>query len=415
MSGWLSPYRVIDLTDARGLLAGQMLGKLGADVIQVEPPGGSPARRVAPIDADGRSLYWSAFAAWKRGITLDIAAARGRELLHSLLGTADVLIDSADPGCLERLGLGREAIAARHPRLVHVSVTAFGSEGPKQDWAASDITLWAAGGPLFPHRDHEGPPLRISAPQAWLHGAADAASGATMALFARLRTGRGQHVDISVQEAVTPTTLSSITAAAVGHDGFNLFPPPARSPPGPDGRPQPRGPKWPVKDGLVELGIGGGPGGPRTNLLFAWMKEEGALPDRFADWDWTAIMPRIASGEITQADLDAAREAIAAFLSPRTKAELEREAVARRLLLAPVNTVADLLESDQLASRGYFVEVEEAGARRILPGAFAKGPKDMFAPPRGAPAIGEHNEAVFGDLLGLSAGEIAALRAEGVI
>ncbi|MDB5480083.1 MAG: subunit of succinyl-CoA:benzylsuccinate CoA-transferase [Caulobacteraceae bacterium] len=398
MTGWLSPYRVIDLTDERGLLAGQMLAKLGADVIQVEPPGGSTARRVGPFDAEGRSLYWSAYAAGKRGVTLDVETLEGRARLLDLLAGADILIESAEPGRMAAMGLDFASLARAFPRLICVSVTPFGSDGPKRDWAASELTLWAAGGPLFPHRDVEGPPLRISAPQAWLHGAADAAAGALIALFARHKTGRGQSVDISVQQSVTPATLSFIAAAAVGHDGYTLVPRPVRPPGPPDGEPPLRGPKWRVADGLVELTLGGGPFGARSNVLFAWMKEEEALPGRFESWDWTTIPLRPAAGDPIEAQIAAARDAVAAFLAPRTKAGLEREAVMRGLLLAPVNTMADLLASAHLKARDYFVTIDEGGAARTLPGRFARGPEGMFAEPRPAPLLGEHNDQVFGKL-----------------
>ena len=322
MTGWLSAYRVVDLTDERGLLAGQMLAKLGAEVIQVEPPGGSSARRVGPFDAEGRSLYWSAYAAGKRGVTLDIEAPEGRARLHGLLADADILIDCAEPGRMARLGLDHPSLTDAFPRLVCVSVTPFGSDGPKRDWANSDLTLWAAGGALFPHRDVEGPPLRISVPQAWLHGAADAAAAALIALCARQITGRGQRVDISVQQSVTPTTLSFIAAAAVGHDGYTLIPRSVRPPGQPDGELPLRGPKWRVADGLVELTLGGGPFGLRSNALFAWMRAQGALPGRFDGWDWTTIPLRPAPGDPLEPEIAAARDAVAAFLTSRTKADL---------------------------------------------------------------------------------------------
>jgi crotonobetainyl-CoA:carnitine CoA-transferase CaiB-like acyl-CoA transferase len=415
MTGWLSPYRVIDLADERGLLAGQMLAKLGAEVIQVEPPAGSTARRVAPLDDEGRSFHWSAYAAGKQGVTLDIDREDGREILHRLLATADFLIDSPPPCAPAARGLDHASLKARHPRLICVSITPFGAHGPKRDHAASELTLWAAGGALYPHRDVEGPPLRISAPQAWLHGAADAAAGALIAHFARLQSGRGQQVDISVQESVTPASMSFIAAAAVGHENYVLYPRPVQRSEDLGRAPAPRGPKWRVRDGLVELTVGGGPFGQRSNSLFAWMREEGALPERFAGWDWTTVPLGPLAGTPLEADVEAARDAIAAFLAPRAKADLEREAIARRLLLAPVNTMADLLGSVHLRARDYFVEVEEGGAPRILPGRFAHGPDGMFAQARPAPTLGQHNEAVFGGLLGLTAGEIAALRARGTI
>lgn len=416
MSGWLRGLRVIDLTDAGGLLAGRMLASLGADVIQVEPIGGAPARAEGPFDEQGRGLWWSAYAAGKRSLALDLDTDGGWRLLDALLEASDILLASGAPVDLMSQGLDPETLSARHPRLIIVTITPFGWSGPKADWPATDITLWAAGGALAPHRDSEGPPLRIASPQAWLHAAGDAASGAMIAHFARLKMGRGQHVDISVQQAVTPAALSLISAAAVGHENLVMFPrPPAR--PSVDGRPpEPRGPKWRVRDGWVELGVGGGPAGARSNLLFDWMRAEGALPEPLNAWDWTKVtLAAIAAGEIQEADLNAAREAIAAFLAPRGKAELEREAINRRLLLAPVKTAVDLLESEHHAARGFFVQVEETdGARRTLPGRFAQGPTDMFAPPAAAPSVGQHSAEILSEIAGLSPGQIEAAFAEGI-
>ena len=421
MSGWLEGYRALDLTDERGLLAGQMLGKLGVDVIQIEPPGGSSARRTPPLDDDGASFYWSAYAAWKRGITLDLEREEGRELLLRLIEAADFLIESERPGRLAQLGLGHDVLMARNPRLIHVSITPFGSDGPKREYADAELILWAAGGPLHPSRDAEGPPLRISVPQAYLHGAADAAAGALIAHFARLQTGRGQHVDISVQQSVTQATLGSHLAAAVGHADFSFLP-----------RPKPQsGPKvldlsgsgtrtrrskWIVRDGLVEMHLGMGPSaGGKTNNLFAWMREEGALPEAMHAWDWVALPSQLSSGARTEADLEAARDAVAAFLAPRAKADLQREALNRKFLMAPINDVGDLLTSEQLKARDVFVTVHEGDRTRTLPGPFAAGAPGMFAEPRAAPHVGQHNAAVFGDLLGLGFDDLAQLSQRGVI
>src|SRR5258708_22552356 len=185
MAGWLAPYRVIDLTDERGLLAGQMLAKLGADVIQVEPPGGSSGRAAPPLDDQGRSLYWSAYAAAKRGVTLDIERAPGREILERLVATADFLIENARPGAMAARGHSFEDLRRLNPKLIHVSITPFGPDGPKRDYEESDLVLWAAGGPPWPNAQIRGPPLRISVPQAWLHAAADAAGGGLMPPLAR--------------------------------------------------------------------------------------------------------------------------------------------------------------------------------------------------------------------------------------
>src|SRR4051812_18451618 len=117
--GFLDGYRVLDLTDERGLLAGRILADLGADVVQVEPVGGSTARSRAPHGPDSGSYSWDAYAANKRGIALDLGSAEGRRTLQDLAAAADVLIDSGNPAGLDELLAG-------HDRLVHVSTSPFG-------------------------------------------------------------------------------------------------------------------------------------------------------------------------------------------------------------------------------------------------------------------------------------------------
>ena len=192
----LAPYRVIDFTDERGVLAGQMLADLGADVIQVEPPSGSSGRRLAPFFRQAgsdpeRSIFWAAYTRGKRGVTCDLAAPRGRELAQRLIQSADFVFESSDVGAMAELGLGYEQVAEFAPEVVYASISAFGQTGPKSRYAASDLVIWAAGTPLLMTGDDDRRPVRISAPQAWAHAAADAAGGAMLAHFARLQTGAG--------------------------------------------------------------------------------------------------------------------------------------------------------------------------------------------------------------------------------
>jgi crotonobetainyl-CoA:carnitine CoA-transferase CaiB-like acyl-CoA transferase len=407
VAGFLSPYRVLDLTDHRGLLAGRMLGQLGADVVQVEPPGGSPARRVGPFTdapAPDNSLYWSAYASAKRGLALDLGTPPGRDLLLRLAASADFLIESETPGVMAARGLGHGELIAANPALVHVSITAFGSTGPKANWAASEITLWAAGGALWPCRDGDSPPLRFSAPQAWLHAAGDAAGAAMMAHFARLQTGRGQHVDISAQISVAEATLSLVLADAVGD---------------PRGRPPPEGPvlpprgasSWATLDGRVEMAIGmGGAGGGSSNALWAWMREEGEAAAPYDAWDWVKVLARVQAGELTPADFLGAREAIAAFFARRPTAVLVEQALKRRILLTEIQTAATLASNAHFEGRGSVVDVDEGGAARRLPHAWAKT-GGAFAPLRPAPRIGEHSVEILRDWLGLDPREAAALAA----
>ena len=141
----LSPYRVLDLTDQRGLLCGKILADLGADVVQVEPPSGSPARKLGPFYQDQaepeKSLYWWSYAANKRGITLDLETGKGKELLLRLASTAHFVIESADLGYMDGLGLGYDRLAEVNPSLVMVSITPSARTAPTP--TTTHRTLWA--------------------------------------------------------------------------------------------------------------------------------------------------------------------------------------------------------------------------------------------------------------------------------
>src|SRR4030095_2050762 len=131
----LSPYRVLDLTTERGMFCGQLLGDLGADVIMIEPPGGSPARRLGPFYCDvahpDRSLVWWALNRNKRSITLDITSSDGQVILRRLVTGAHFLIESDTPGALAAYGLGSDNLATLNPALVYVSITTFCQDGTK--------------------------------------------------------------------------------------------------------------------------------------------------------------------------------------------------------------------------------------------------------------------------------------------
>ena len=207
----LAGLRVLDLSDERGMLCGQILADLGADVIQIEPPGGSPARRLGPFYKDERdpegSLHFWAYARGKRGAVLDLDTEPGRDALRTLVRGADFLIESETPGRMREWGLDFDALARENPALVYVSISAFGQDGPKARYAATDLVVMASAGPLFLTGDPDRAPVRVSEPQAFLHAAAEGAVAALVAHVERERSGLGQHVDVSAQQAVTLATL----------------------------------------------------------------------------------------------------------------------------------------------------------------------------------------------------------------
>jgi crotonobetainyl-CoA:carnitine CoA-transferase CaiB-like acyl-CoA transferase len=166
MAGMLAPYRVLDLTDEGGQLAGFLFAQLGAEVVLVEGPSGSPAR--------GGPEWWDAYARGKRSVALDLDADAGREALRRLVAGADVLLESAGPGELAARGLGPDALLALNPRLVVASITPFGGDGPHAAYAATDLVVQAAGGQMAISGDEDRAPVRISLPQAMMNASIEA-------------------------------------------------------------------------------------------------------------------------------------------------------------------------------------------------------------------------------------------------
>lgn len=348
----LGHVRVLDLADAGGLLTGQILADLGADVVQVVPD----ADRV--VDD-----FHRAYLRGKRLLELDLESAEAAIRLDALLAGADVLIETLSNGVAARLGLDRVRVAARHPHVIHVSITPFGREGPKRDWAATDLTLAAASGFLFVSGAAGETPVRIAVPQAHAHAGADAAVATLIALRAQAATGRGQHIDVSAQQSFTLALLGRGLDGAVGQPRAERT-----SGSGVVGAVRVRN-IYPVRDGFVVMSPGiVPPVAAFMRRLMSWVAESGLCDQALVDWDWASVAVRMVGGAIDQAQWQRVDDAIGALLAPLTKLEIMQQAVSRKLLLAPVLHVGELLDSPQLAARGYVAR----GADGAHLGPFAK-------------------------------------------
>ncbi|MGH7987249.1 MAG: CaiB/BaiF CoA transferase family protein [Candidatus Binataceae bacterium] len=412
----LSPYRVLDFTDERGALCGQILGDLGADVIKIEPPGGSPERRLGPFLHDqphpDRSLSFWAYNRNKRSLTLNLNVAAGREIFERLLDRADFLIESCRPGVMRVMGLSYHDLESRHPGLIHVSITPFGQDGPKADYAATDITIMAAGGPLMLYGDDDRAPTRLSLPQAWLHASADGAVGAMIALHERALSGRGQHVDVSAQQSVALATQFGILATAIEATPF------ARIAGGIKYGPLRVPLVWRVKDGFVTMAVLFGQGlGPFTAKLMRYVYDEGGCDAALRDEDWIGFGDKVMSGAEPVAKFDHLNSVIREFIASRTKAELFADAVKHGLLLAPVTTIDEVVVSPQFAAREYWrmVEHPELGASFRYPGPFARFGTTPIQYRRRPPTVGEHNHEILAGELHIGEGEVSSLKRRGVI
>ncbi|MYD28157.1 MAG: CoA transferase [Dehalococcoidia bacterium] len=384
----LGPYRVLDLSDERGLLCGYILADLGADVILVEPPGGSPARKTPPLLGGApegeQSLYWAAYARNRRSIELDLDSPEGQADLRRLVASADVLIESDEPGAMAARGLGYDDLAEVNPALVYVSITPFGQDGPKASYLATDLVVAAASGTMHIAGYPDAAPVRVTAPQAWHHGSGEAAGAALIALAERARSGRGQHVDVSAQQALNlgafgqlvnvtagaPETVRVAGGAIVGPVTLRLI--------------------WEAKDGYVSLTFFfGNAVGPFTRRLMEWICEEGACDEATRDKDWIAYAALLQQGEEPYSEFDRIIGVVEAFLRTKTKAELMMEAQRRRLLILPVATLPEVLENPQLEARGYWRSLPVAGREARHPGTSVRlsawpSPDDRPAPRSGA-------------------------------
>jgi len=412
--GNLDGYRILDLTTEPGFLAGKLLGDLGADVIKIEPPGGDPARRRPPFVGDladpERSVLWLALNTSKRGVTLALDRPRGRELFGELCRTADAVIESAGPAhpdALPQRGLSFDHLHAINPRLVLCSLSPFGQTGPYHRYRASDLTAVATGGNLYPTGNPDRAPVRCALPVSYYHAGIEAAVAVVFALWGRETTGQGQHVDVSMQEAmVMPNMTTPAQFPLTGSKGN-------RTGGGFRGGQAVFRELWPCKDGYVSFALRGGPARiPGIVALVRYMDEHGMAPAHLTARDWTQYN----HNSISQAEVDEIEAALAAFFRTQTMAELFAAACARNLLLAPANTARQTVASEQLVAREFFVEIDHPhlGVRLTYPGGFARSNRSRIGVRRPAPRLGEHNGEVYTPL-GLDAAQLAELGAAGVV
>ena len=210
--GALDGIKIIELSSDGTAFAGKLLADMGADVIVVEPPGGSAQRRYGPFldDVVGpeRSLHWWHYNTSKRSVVLDLNDEIGQDQFRSLVAEAGVVLEGEAPGRLEALGIDYEELRAGRPDLVHCSITPFGRTGPRCDEQMTDLTMLAGGGPVWScgYDDHEIPPVRGGGNQGYQTGGVWAVISMLAAVLHRQRTDVGQHIDVSNHAAVNVTT-----------------------------------------------------------------------------------------------------------------------------------------------------------------------------------------------------------------
>lgn len=402
----LEGLRVIDLSGPMGNYAGKLFADMGADVILVEPMGGTALRREPPFidDVAGleRSLNFAYQNTSKRGICLDLDTASGRHLLHQLAATADLVIETAPPGWMAARGLGYEDLSEARPQLVVASITPFGQSGPYAQLAATDLVGLAMGGLLYMGGYRDAAPTQAHGDQAYKCAAMYGAVAAMLAVTHAELTGQGQHVDISMQESVT----LALENAAQTYDLEGVV----RQRPLADQRFAGYG-LFECKDGYIYLGSRGIGNSPAWSRSLQWFKDEGMEGvERLYGPEWS---------DLAYLKSDEAREVFGDLFMRwsrrHTKDWLYSEGQKRLIPLAPVSTPADLLENPQLRARGHFVPfshplLEKAAS---MPGAPYVLSRTPWRARRPAPTLGEHTAQVLAEI-GIAPAEVAQLFSAGV-
>ena len=401
MLGILDDIRVLELSGSlSGSYCAKLLADQGADTIKVEPPGGDPSRLEPPFVGEepgpnGSSLFL-AFNTNKRGVTLDVSRPEGRRLFLRLVPTADVMIESCPPGYLEDIGLGYTALTEANPGLILTSMTYFGQTGPYRDFKANDLVAQATGG--FLHAvtgSADRPPMGTVLEQMEITAARNGSIATLAALMHRKQTGEVQHIDVSTMESTvsTPSGLihpysftgrSPKRGGSDGNvmDGMHLF----------------------TEDGEVTLTTAGTGGRP----MEAWAEflEEPRLLD-----------PKFAGRRERMENWQELYDLVAPKLAQWKNLDLMEATMARGLVVGLVQNPQQVVESPHLAERGALVEINHAENGPMLysgPGFLLDGVNPM-AGSTPAPHLGEHNQQVYCEEIGLSTVELENLQDMGII
>lgn len=384
----LAGIRVLDLSAARNQYCGKLFADMGADVILVEPPGGS-GRDIGPyfdeVANDDASIPFFYNNTGKRSVVCDLDSDAGRALLRKLAASADLIIETEQPGAMVQRGLGYEHLRALRSSLVYLSITPFGQSGPYADYAADDLTLLALGGMLHMGGYADGAPQAMYGEQAYNAGSLFAAVAALTAIIAAERTGKGEYIDVSIHESI----VMGLENAAQFYDLERIVRPRAGGHGGVGGQ-------LPCKDGYVYLMAGGVSGRKAWTNTVDWLIAEGVK-------DAASLKePHWFEGEYraTRAAKEAFLKVFLPFSMQHTKQELYEAGKKARIPLAPVATPKDVLANRQLQFRKYFVDVwSESAQRQIkIPGAPYQHSLTPWRVTHPAPRLGQHTEELIKEL-----------------
>jgi benzylsuccinate CoA-transferase BbsE subunit len=378
-------------------------------VIRIEPSGGPPMRRRGPfyhgVPHPDRSLYWFQMNAGKRSVTLNLGTADGRALFRRLAAGADVVVESLPAGELDRLGVGYQALCAVNPGVILTSISLFGQDGPLAGTGGADLIGMAAGGLMFLCGDQDRPPVRVTAEQGNAQAGLHAAAATMVAHWARVRTGRGTHVDVSMQECILWALANNrlhwpaggvIThraggGRAFGGGGERLI--------------------YDALDGYVAFYRR-----PESHIQLQRWAEEAGIPLPFDVSEWQNL-PTRGEGRPPPEKVAEVEDVLAGYFASQKKGDLNREGQDRGLYIAEASTPGDLVSSAHLRARGFWDEIVHPELNDTLsyPGAPFRLTGSPWHVKRRPPLCGEHNIEIYCGELGLTRAELATLKAAGAV
>jgi crotonobetainyl-CoA:carnitine CoA-transferase CaiB-like acyl-CoA transferase len=399
--GALSGYHVLDLADSNGAYCTKLLADLGADVIKIERPEGDPGRGIPPFAGDmphpEKSLYFLHRNANKRGITLNLDILKGRNILKKLVKTADVLVENSPPDYMAGLGLDYSVLSELNPGLIIASITEFGHSGPYKERKGSNLVDFAMSGIMITSGYPGKEPCLLPGSPAYDSASVHASVSIVAALYMRGTTGQGQYIDTSVHV----TSRTGLYPWIVPNYSYALNP----------GGPTPTSenrmgaqiyPVYPCKDGFIRI-IALTP--RQWDALMRVLDNPVVLQTE----EWRSFMYRIGNAD----DLYAL---MLEFTTKYTMRELFEAGRREGVPIAPILSIADFYNSPHTKAREYFVEVDHPMAGKAdYPGPPYKWTETPATMRRPAPCIGEHNEEVYCQELGLSRDDLAALRGGRVV
>ncbi|WP_327672759.1 MULTISPECIES: CoA transferase [unclassified Streptomyces] len=372
-----------------------LMARLGADVIKVEAPQGDPYRRLPTVDEDGYPIQFRFLNSGKRTIRLDLTKPDGADVLRDLARGADVLVQNLSPGAMDRFGLGYDQLKEINPRLIMATGTGFGSFGPYAGESAMDLTIQARSAIMSTTGFEDGAPVRTGPSLVDFVAGTHVLAGVLAALVQRTTTGRGQHVEVALQDAVVPSLTSNIAGllsknttsferTGNRHGAMAVAPYNA----------------YRTADGWVAM---------LCPTEAHWQRLRAQLNDPAAD------DPRFATMADRAAHMDDLDEMVERWTHTHTKNDLTRLLGDLKIPCAPVVTLPELLEDPHIQARGVLRTVEdEQGSFMTLGSPLFLSDSPMVEPTRPG-GLGEHTDQVLTEELGLSADDITALRDTGAI